>query len=137
MYTHVLAPTDLTDDGKETVHKAWELANQYDAKLSLVHVIEPIPAYGYPGMTDILSPHIEQAKVDLAQLGEELNIPVEDQHVELGPTKVSILHLAEKLKADLIIVGSHGRHGISRLLGSTANAVLHGAQCDVLTVRHD
>ena len=42
---------------------------------------------------------------------------------------------AHQIAADLIVVGSHGRHGIALLLGSTANGVLHGAPCDVLAVR--
>ena len=46
-----------------------------------------------------------------------------------------VLEEVERLKADLIIVGSHGRHGVRLLLGSTANAILHGAKCDVLAVR--
>jgi len=42
--------------------------------------------------------------------------------------------LAEKINADLIVLGTHGRHGLGLMLGSTANAVLHGAPCNVLTV---
>ena len=53
----------------------------------------------------------------------------------MGAPKNVIIHQAEKLKADLIIVGSHGRHGIQLLLGSTANGVIHHAHCDVLAVR--
>ena len=49
--------------------------------------------------------------------------------------KKVILAEAQAINADLIIVGSHGRHGVSLILGSTANAILHGAQCDVLAVR--
>ena len=43
--------------------------------------------------------------------------------------------MAEELGTDLIVVGSHGRHGLALLMGSTANGVLHGANCDVLAVR--
>jgi universal stress protein A len=48
---------------------------------------------------------------------------------------VEIHRLARELRCDLVVVGSHGRHGLALLLGSTANDVLHGAQCDVLAVR--
>jgi universal stress protein A len=65
----------------------------------------------------------------------QLNVSPQDQFVEIGPTKTKILKTAEEVGADLIICGSHGRHGLSLLLGSTANAILHGAKCDVLTVR--
>jgi universal stress protein A len=46
-----------------------------------------------------------------------------------------IVRVAEEESADLIIVGSHGRHGLALLLGSTANNVLHHAPCDVMAVR--
>ena len=46
-----------------------------------------------------------------------------------------VASLAEELKADLIVVGSHGRHGLALIMGSTANGVLHGAKRDVLAVR--
>jgi nucleotide-binding universal stress UspA family protein len=52
-----------------------------------------------------------------------------------GSTRREILRLAKELDTNLIVIGSHGREGIQRLLGSTANAVLHGAPCDVLAVR--
>ncbi|HEY9149438.1 MAG TPA: universal stress protein, partial [Gammaproteobacteria bacterium] len=70
-----------------------------------------------------------------AEVGERIGIAVADQHVLQGNTRGEIQRLAEETKADLIVLGSHGRQGIQRLLGSTANGVLHGAPCDVLAVR--
>ena len=64
-----------------------------------------------------------------------LSIPVNQQWVELGTPGHDIVRVADENNVDLIIVGSHGRHGFKRLLGSTANAVLHHAHCDVLAVR--
>ena len=56
--------------------------------------------------------------------------------VEIGPPKSEITRIAEEQEVDLIVVGSHGRHGfVENLLGSTANAVIHHAKCDVLTVK--
>ena len=57
------------------------------------------------------------------------------QQPDRGSTRREILRLAKELDTNLIVIGSHGREGIQRLLGSTANAVLHGAPCDVLAVR--
>ncbi|EAW31305.1 hypothetical protein GP2143_07144, partial [marine gamma proteobacterium HTCC2143] len=57
------------------------------------------------------------------------------QHIIVGRAENEIHSLAEELGAELIVVGSHGRHGIALLLGSTANGILHGATCDVLAVR--
>ena len=59
----------------------------------------------------------------------------EQRHLAYGQPRQEIHRLAEEQQCDLIIVGSHGRHGLALLLGSTANDVLHGAPCDVLAVR--
>jgi universal stress protein A len=58
-----------------------------------------------------------------------------DSHLTYGQPRQEIHQLAKDQKCDLIVVGSHGRHGLALLLGSTANDVLHGAPCDVLAVR--
>ena len=71
----------------------------------------------------------------MADAAEKLNVPADQQIVKVGPAKQIILDEAKKHDTDLVIVGSHGRHGVRLLLGSTANAVLHGAECDVLAVR--
>ncbi len=134
-YSHILYATDLSDTSKEADTKAVELTKKFSARLSLAHIIEPIPAYGYPGFADLESPIIDQAKQELAKLGLKLKVAAEDQHIEFGSVKTQILQIAEELKIDLIIIGSHGRHGLSRLLGSSAHAIVHGAHCDVLTVR--
>jgi len=56
-------------------------------------------------------------------------------HLVYGQPRQEIHRLADEQDCDLIVVGSHGRHGLALLLGSTANDVLHGAPCDVLAVR--
>jgi universal stress protein A len=77
----------------------------------------------------------ETAKLHLAEFARTLNIPEEDQHLIFGRPETEIHSLANQIGTDLIVVGSHGRHGLALLLGSTANGVLHGAPCDVLAVR--
>jgi universal stress protein A len=136
-YKHVLLATDFSDDSDVVIKKAVELAKQMGARLSLLHVVEPLPGYGYAfvGSAEIELQLVEEARKQLAEMGEEFKVPKEDQHVEVGPTKVEINHVAEHLNVDLIVVGSHGRHGLGIILGSTANAVVHSAKCDVLTVR--
>lgn len=136
-YKHILLATDFTDDSEIVIKKAAELAHQMGAKLSILHVVEPLPGYGYAfiGSAEIEIQLVEEAKKQLEALGKKYKIDVDDQYVEIGPTKVEITRIAKEKNIDLIVVGSHGRHGLSILLGSTANAVIHGAHCDVLTVR--
>ena len=137
MYKNILFATDLTEDTEYLVSKVRSIRGYTGARLSLIHVVEPLPGYSYAylGIEDIEGQLIEEAKQSIEKLSEKLNVKKEDLHVEVGPTKTKILKVADDIGADLIICGSHGRHGLSLLLGSTANAILHGAKCDVLTVR--
>jgi universal stress protein A len=137
MYKHILFATDLTDDTTYLVDKVNALCGLTGAKLSLIHVVEPLPGYSYAylGIEDIEGQLIQEAQQSIVKLGEKFNLSQDDLFVEMGTTKTKILKIAEDIHADLIVCGSHGRHGLSLLLGSTANAVLHGAKCDVLTIR--
>jgi len=135
MYTHILVATDLSKSSKSLLTKSEDIAKQFHAKLSVIHVIEPIPSYGYPGFADLSEISIEHAEEGLADACEVIGLSPKDQYVKAGTTKSEVIHLAEKIKADLILVGSHSPHGLTHLLGSTANAILHNAHCDVLTVR--
>lgn len=138
MYKNILLATDLTDDtGSFVIDKVRSIRGLTGARLSLVHVVEPLPGYSYAylGIEDIEGQLLEESRASLKQLGEKLAVDEKDQWVEIGPTKSKILEVAQNIGADLIVCGSHGRHGLSLLLGSTANAILHGARCDVLTVR--
>ena len=137
MYKRILFATDLTEETEYLIDKVRAIRGFTGAKLSLVHVVEPLPGYSYAylGIEDIEGQLIEESRTALAKLGNQLLVDGKDQWVEVGPTKSKILMIAENVGADLIICGSHGRHGLSLLLGSTANAILHGAKCDVLTVR--
>lgn len=135
MYKHILLATDLIDTAKHTARKAHELAKQNNARLSIVYVIEPISTYGFPLVVDVGIEGVKHAKEALSRLGEELSVAQNDQYVKTGSPKNEILKLDEELKADLIIVGSQGRYGLSHLLGSTAIGVLHGSECDILIVK--
>jgi universal stress protein A len=137
MYKHILFATDLTDETEFLISRVRAMQGYTGAKLSLIHVVEPMPGYSYAylGIEDIEGQLIEEAREALAKLGVQLTIDAKDQYIEVGPTKSKILKVASDIGVDLIICGSHGRHGLSLLLGSTANAILHGSKCDVLTVR--
>ncbi len=137
MYKHILFAADLTEDTDYLIAKVREMRGYTGAQLSIIHVVEPLPGYSYAylGIEDIEGQLIDEAKQSMNKLGEQLNVPVTSQFVDVGPTKTKILKCADEINIDLIVTGSHGRHGLSLLLGSTANAIIHGAKCDVLTVR--
>ena len=119
--------------------KARELRDHYQASLTLLHVVEHLSnygaAYGVSAGVDIEEILVNEARVSVSNLAKQLNIPEEQQMVKVGPATQVIIDVAQEKQADLIVIGSHGRHGVRLLLGSTANGVLHGANCDVLAVR--
>lgn len=138
MYHKVLFATDFDEVGLEAAKKAKIIAAENQADLYLVHVVEPIPAYAYPGFSGFAEVELsikEQAETELKTLAKELGVDEQYCLLKMGSTKNQVLKAAEELQADLIVTGSHGKHGIALLLGSTANAILHGAECDVLVVR--
>ncbi len=138
-YSHILVTVDLTEECRPVAERARSLADIYAAKLSCIHVIEPLSlAYGgdIPMDLSTIQEQIQDtAQTHMAEFAAELNIKKEDQHLVFGRPEAEIHALAQQLNVDLIVVGSHGRHGLALLLGSTANGVLHGAVCDVLAVR--
>lgn len=134
-YKHIILATDLSGESKIVAQKALELAKKFGAKLSMVHTIEPIPAYGYPEVTELRSPFIDKVKNEMQTFAQDLNLAEEDLHIEFGSVKATVINKTKELGADLIIVGSHGRHGLSRLLGSSASGIVHSADCDVFVIR--
>jgi universal stress protein A len=140
-YQHVLLAVDYSEQGLYVAEKARSLAYRYQAKLSIIHVLDNIPmpdtSYGtvIPLNQDSSYDLLEAEKAKLMQLGDQLNVAFANRWMLWGVPKQEIIHIAEQEKVDLIVVGSHGRHGLALLLGSTANSVLHYALCDVLAIR--
>ena len=138
-YERVLLAVDLTDESALVAGRAKALCERNGAELHAVHVIEPLSlAYGGDIPMDISSVQDqihEQAKRHLQEFTARHGISEAQSHLIFGRPDSEIQRLAAELRADLIVVGSHGRHGLALLLGSTANGVLHGASCDVLAVR--
>lgn len=139
-YEHLLLAVDFAPETEPVVGRAQQLREHCQARLSLLHVVEHLPmSYSgdlvLPDDFDLEQELLEMAKKQMAALGERLGVPTEDRHIELGATGRTILSLASDIGVDLIVLGSHGRHGLAALLGSTARTVLNGAACDVLAVR--
>lgn len=139
-YQHVLCAVDLGGENLAVASQAVELARQNGAKLSLLHVVEYIPIdlaneLVLPQQQDIEDQLVKRSKKALTKLASRLEFEQISENTVSGSTKAEIIEFSKANKIDLIVLGQHGRHGFSRLLGSTANAVLHNAPCDVLAVR--
>lgn len=137
-YQNILIGIDLSPESQKVADRAATIAKAFSAKLSIIHVMEPLSfAYGGDLPLDFSNVQEEiqhQAKKQIESISERLGIPEDRQFLVLGRPEKEIRSCAETEKTDLIIVGSHGRHGFALLLGSTSNGVLHGAKCDVLAV---
>jgi len=138
-YSHILAAVDLTVESKSVAQRACSLSKAFNAELSCIHVIEPLSlAYGgdIPMDLSTIQEQIQEtAKNHLAEFARTLGIDQKNQYLVFGRPEIEIHNLAEQIDADLIVVGSHGRHGLALIFGSTSTGVLHGAGCDVLAVR--
>ena len=138
MYTNILLATDLSENHFHMCQKAAEIAKSFHAKLFLLHVIEPPASLQLAqglGFAEFDHPIKDDAQAVMRALGEALNIPVNQQFVEIGSIKMNVLKKVEELGCNLIIIGSHTPSKLPAFLGSTAHAVVHHAKCDVLTLR--
>ncbi len=138
-YQHILVPLDVSDEARQVLERGQDLAQRYGARLTLLHVVEPViidTSYDLIGPlpVEIDEPLLQRGQDFLQQIAREFRLEAETV-VELGPVKGTILEYARENRVDLIVIGTHGRHGVKLLLGSTANAVLHGTPCDVHAVR--
>jgi len=140
IYQHMLLATDLSEHSDRLARYARKMADEFDAKLSVIYVMEYSPvAYGgeYSIPIDVsLETSLEKkAKDCLAKLGRKFNIKTADQHLGHGSVKLAITDLAQEQNVDLIIVGAHSHTGLDALLGSRASAILNHSKCNVLVVR--
>ncbi len=140
-YQHILLAVDFSEHSEYVAEKAKSLAYKYQSKLSIIHVLDniPMPDTNYGTIIDMYGDSgyelLEVEKDKLKQLGRYLGVTVDQQRLVWGLPKQEIIAFANEQQTDLIVLGSHGRHGLALLLGSTVNAVLHHALCDVMAVR--
>ena len=141
----ILLPTDFSECGNFGLSYAASLARTFNASLICVHVIEPmVPTVGYSGMTepmpiaDIteqLEDSAERELPKIAECEECAGLEIEEVIVH-GEAASEIVRVAKDRNVDLIVVSSHGRTGLGRILfGSTAEAVVRHASCPVLVVK--
>ena len=123
-YEKILAAVDLGDESFQVMEEASRVALHCGADLAICNVTHA--SY---------DPLIHEAAERLAHLAETYGIAEEDVFEVAGNVAHRVHDLAAEINAGLVVIGTHGKHGLQLLRGSTANAVLHGARCDVLAVR--
>ena len=135
-YKHILVPTDFSDHSRHAVAKALELRKLFDARLTVVHVVDYMPPTFITGQSGSISPPqiIERATQYLAKWCDKAGLADAEQLVANGAAGRKIADTARSKGVDLIVIGTSGEGGMKRLLGSTTRAVIHDTPCDVLSV---
>jgi len=142
-YEKILVPVDFTLHSSEAIRRAVDLAQHYGAALTLIYVYEPLD-YALPEGYALYTPEqagrlMEEFKDRLRALVrdvEAMGVGAVESHVLNGGAAVEIVNYAQEHGFDLIVMGTHGRTGLSHLLmGSVAERVLRTAHCPVLTVK--
>jgi nucleotide-binding universal stress UspA family protein len=138
----ILVPVDFSASSHEAMRFAGELAKRFGAHITLIHVYQ-VPGYALPEgflvagpqtvitMTAEIEHALTEARTELAASG----VGEVDALLVQGAAHVEILHVAKKGRFDLIVMGTHGRTGLSRaLIGSVAEKVVRKSSCPVLTI---
>ena len=139
----ILFPTDFSNGARAAMDSALSLANQYNAKLILLYVIQDvnIAEWYIPSSVsamDLVEDMQKGADAEMGKWAAEASKQAKDveRMVVRGVPFVEIIRAAREKDADLIVIGTHGRTGIDHMLfGSTAEKVVRKAPCPVLTVR--
>ncbi len=133
----IIFPTDFSTLGDDALHYATQLAREEGSRLLIAHVQEPAIAYGagdyYYGLPE---PDIDTLKQMLAKVKPTDPAVAYEHRLLMGEPADSIVELAQKEHADLIVLGSHGRTGLARLLlGSVTESIMRRASCPVLVMK--
>lgn len=138
-YKRILVAVDLGEHSQQVIGRARAAAANSGADVKLLHVVEYVPV---EPMGEALLPAVSVeedlvagARKRLSEIADSCGLEGVTTEVLAGPIKSEICHQASQWNADLIVLGSRGRHGLGALVNLTEDAVLHGAPCDVLAVR--
>ncbi|MDH5328066.1 MAG: universal stress protein [Gammaproteobacteria bacterium] len=141
-YSKIAVAIDFSPTADVVIQRALDMAHNNAALLCLTHIVDHLPPMGF-GEEPLIAPDwmipentlLQEAEKSLNNFALTHAVIAAEQVVAVGTPHHEIARIAAEKNCDLIVVGSHGRHGVRLLLGSTANGVLHHALCDVLAVR--
>ncbi|CAN7369076.1 universal stress protein [Acidovorax sp. LjRoot129] len=144
MFKHILVPVDGSDTSMQAVSKAAALAKTFGSTVTAVYVVDPYPftgvgadfAYGQAQYINAATAEANSALEVTRKAMTEAGVPVTTMVGEGHAVHEGILRALETTGADLIVMGSHGRRGLEKLvLGSVTQRVLAAVHIPVLVVR--
>lgn len=137
----ILAPVDFSVPSQDTLRLARRIASLAGAEIDLLHVLDPVSeptTFGLPAPTHLSPQATEHWEERLMKFWEKTGgaaVPFRP-HISLGSPAPEIINHALKLRSDLVMIGTHGRTGMKRLIiGSVSERVVYHALCAVLTVK--
>lgn len=139
VYHHILVPTDFSTHSEVAAAKAKQLAIVFGARITVLHVVDYVP----PGYISIELPPqfsseerlLDRARGVLNEWVGAVGLDGATQVLTTGSPKSEVLRTAREYEVDLVVMGTAGVRGLHGLLGSTTNAVIHNAPCDILSVQ--
>jgi len=144
MFKHILVPVDGSDTSRQAIDKALAIAQAFKSAVTLIYVIDPYAftgvgtdfSYGQAEYLSAATAEGQDAITAARQIFEAGGVAVIGSVVEGHSIYRAILDTADAVDADLVVMGSHGRHGLEKLiLGSVTAQVLSHAHFSVLVVR--
>ncbi len=133
-YQNILVAINIYEDFHHVLHTAEKLAQKHHASLTIMMALNA-PLELIPMANEYQKSLEEEVSQKLTEEAEKLNVSKLKTVTHTGSSHGEIIKYAKSNPIDLIVLGSHGNHGLNLLLGSTSNSVLHQSPCDVLTVR--
>lgn len=140
-YHHLLIASDLSPASITLCYRAKLLAEKTQADLSIIHIVTPPPLfYGggefvIPMDTDMEDTLTEEARHSLQMQSDHIGIPKQEQWIIIGNLREEVIKLVAEKQIDLIVMGAHNRHGLSLLLPSTTDSLVHALPCDMWLVK--
>ncbi|MDD3762303.1 MAG: universal stress protein [Nevskiales bacterium] len=138
VYRHLLAAIALDEHGERILLRAKELAQQFDARLSAIHVVEYIPLETGEALMaappDLATQLQDQAHARLDALCSQCQVTLDQLRVVSGSVASETHRTAAEIGADLIVVGHHPRHGLAALFSHIEEDIVQRAHCDVLAL---
>ena len=144
-YQHVLVPVDFTETDAQSLAQAKDLMDKYQTKLTVLHVMQDVPVHTEPfaNMEALpLSPELRDQQTTNTQ--EKLGLLISQAGLPdstaiactTGVVADAIVRFAVEQSVDLMVITHSGRRGFLGFMGTTADALVKSAQCDVLVVRN-
>lgn len=144
-FQHILVPVDDSDISQAAIKQAIQMAKAFNSKITAVCVIavDPFVGVDFYNVTPVITEYFIQAEAHakkvlarIESICAQVGIASETRIIKGEPTETGIVHVAHEIGADLIVIGSHGRTGLKKLmLGSVAQDVLNKTHIPVLVVK--